>query len=82
MSSIELELIPAIILPQYVLSPKRYVLIRILPEGAKSNALYQNPATISLFEKSDMSSFEFELISAMSKPKGRCRSLSIKIPAQ
>ena len=46
MSSVELELITAIILPQYVLSPKRYVLIRILPEGAKSNALYQNPATI------------------------------------
>ena len=46
MSSVELELIPAIILPQYVLSPKRYVLIRILPEGAKSNALYQNPATM------------------------------------
>ena len=53
MSSIELELIPAIIVPQYVLSPKRYVLIRILPEGAKSNALYQNPATISLFCKHD-----------------------------
>ena len=54
----------------------------IEPEGRKPSALYQNPGTISLFDKISMFSFELELISAISNPKGGSRALSIRIRAR
>ena len=67
---------------------KWYVVVRIRPylcyiesEGGKSSALYQNPVTMSL-SNTDMSSFELDLISAISNPKGGNRALSIRIRSQ
>ena len=66
-----------------------YVFLRIKvylryvePEGRKPTAHYRNPGTIGLFDKNYMSSFELELISAMSNPKGGNRAPSIRIRAQ
>ena len=51
------------------------------PKKRKPSALYQNPGTIRRFEKSEMSSLEFECISVMSSPKGENRTLSRKSTA-
>ena len=60
----------------------RAYLLYIEPVGGEPSALYQNPGTISLFEKNGMISLELELISAMANPKGGNRVPYIRIRAQ